>query len=85
MSKASDFIREYTKTCSNRVTGTGFYNPENCKEEFVYCSWLTPKNALAAVEIAREEVIEKACKYFKECEYSEVFIKDFCKAMKKGE
>ena len=54
MSKAKQFIKDYTSGCSNELT------------DGVYHEWLTPEQALAAVEIAREELIDKACEWLKE-------------------
>ena len=47
----------YTKRCSNAVEGC---NQDAYYSEGLYQPWLTPDNALAAVEIGRQEVIEKA-------------------------
>ena len=52
--KAEQFIKDYTNHCSNEMvfedgSGTHLYEP-----------WITPDQALRAVEIAREEMIEKA-------------------------
>ena len=52
--KAKQFIKDYTNHCSNEMvfkdgSGSHLYEP-----------WLTPEQALRAVEIAREELIEKA-------------------------
>lgn len=58
MSKAKDYIEAYTKRCGNdEVTHT--------TEAVIitFHPWLTPENALAAVEIERQEVIEKAVKW----------------------
>ena len=54
MSKAKQFIKDYTSGCSNELTNG------------VYHEWLTPEQALAAVEIAKEEVINKACEWLRE-------------------
>lgn len=54
MSKAKQFIKDYTSGCSNELT------------DGVYHEWLTPEQALAAVEIAREELIDKACEWLRE-------------------
>lgn len=54
MSKAKQFIKDYTSGCSNELT------------DGVYHEWLTPEQALAAVEIAKEEVIEKACSWLRD-------------------
>jgi hypothetical protein len=55
MSKAEKFIEDCTRNCSNY---TGLINKRTC--EGYYVPWLTPYQARRAVEIAREEVIEKA-------------------------
>lgn len=59
--KAEQFIKDYTKNCSNRCSTIEQYERG---DEFH--PWLTPDQALSAVKIAREEVIEKACKFLKE-------------------
>lgn len=56
MSRAEKFIQEYTRNCSN----VAYKNTINGKEFNTYYEWLTPDQARRAVEIAREEVIEKA-------------------------
>ena len=50
MSKAEKFIEDYTRKCSN-------------EDGFDYVPWLTPDQALRAVEIARDEMVEKAIKW----------------------
>ena len=58
MDKVRQFIKDYTRNCSNEL----------CYEEGIgklYEPWLTPDQAMAAVEIAREEVINKACEWLK--------------------
>lgn len=57
--KAEEFIKDYTRNCSNELDYVG----TTCK---VYQPWLTPEQALRAVEIEREELIEKACEWIKE-------------------
>lgn len=52
---AEQFIKDYTNHCSNEMvfddgSGSHLYEP-----------WITPDQALRAVEIAREEMIDKAC------------------------
>ena len=63
MSKASDFIRDYTKRCSNAVEGC---NQDAYYSEGLYQPWLTPDHARAVAAIAREEVIEKAVAWLDE-------------------
>ena len=45
------FIKDYTFHCSNELDDGGFHE------------WLTPEQALRAVEIARKETIDKAWEY----------------------
>lgn len=54
MSRAEDFIRDYTSHCSNELVGGGYHE------------WLTPEQAMRAVEIGREELMEKAVKWIAE-------------------
>ena len=61
MSRAEKFIQENTRNCSNY---TGVINKKTY--EGYYVPWLTPDDARKAVEIAREEVIEKVCMYLNE-------------------
>ena len=92
MSKAENYIRDYTKKCSNAVEGC---NQDAYYSEGLYQPWLTPENALAAVEMERQEVIEKACEFLKSYRQStpdgfgyipgivnDETIEDFRKAMK---
>ena len=64
MSKAEKFISDYTKNCSNeyltdsKPDGLGGYISRRN-----FSPWLTPDDARKAVEIAREEIIEKAIKW----------------------
>ena len=60
MSKAEKFISDYTRNCSNY---TGVINKKTC--EGYYVPWLTPDQARKAVEIAREEMIDKFCEWVK--------------------
>ena len=57
MEKAEKFIQNYTRNCSNEIIGW----QKNSLP--IYASWLTPDQARRAVEIAREEMIEKSCDY----------------------
>ena len=58
MSKAENYIRDYTKRCSNAVEGC---NQDAYYSEGLYQHWLTPDQARKAVEIAKEEMIENIC------------------------
>ena len=58
MSKAEKFIQDYTRNCSNEMESPLYANPK-----LNFYPWLTPDQARRAVEIAREEMIEKACAY----------------------
>lgn len=52
--KAEQFIKDYTNHCSNETVF------EDGSGSHLYEPWMTPDQALRAVEIAREELIEKA-------------------------
>ena len=45
---AEEYIKAYTRGCSNELVYGGYHE------------WLTPENALAAVELAREEMKKDA-------------------------
>jgi len=61
MSKAEKFIQDYTRNCSNEMESPLYVNPK-----LNFYPWLTPDQAKSAVEIAREEMIEKVCMYLNE-------------------
>ena len=63
MSKAEKYIEDYTRNCSNEIIG-GCWN----NGEFVplYHPWLTPDQARSAVDIAREEMIDKGIEFLKD-------------------
>ena len=88
MSKAEKFISDCTRTCSNELIAV---ESRAGKEVVSYHEWLTPDQARRAVEIARDETIEKACdvirhKYghyhYLRGDITEELIKEFVKAMK---
>ena len=54
MTKAEQFIKDYTNHCSNEMVF------EDGSGSHLYEPLITPDQALRAVEIAREEMIEKA-------------------------
>ena len=65
MSKEEEFIREHTRNCSNVSKG---YHSKGLSMPSYCVPWLTPNQARKAVEIAREEMIERACDaYCKVC------------------
>ena len=59
--KAEKLIKDYTKRCSNVLCAV---EDKYGKKVISYHEWLTPDQALSAVKIAMEEVIEKACDAF---------------------
>ena len=61
MSKAKKFIDDCTRNCSNVVAYSGIIEGS----ELRYHEWLTPDQALKAVEITREEMIDKFCEWVK--------------------
>ena len=60
MSKADKFIQDCTRNCSNEHVEVKCKSKE--KVIFSYEPWLTPDQARKAVEIAREEMVGKACR-----------------------
>lgn len=65
MSKAKKFISDCTRNCSNE------YDLPECFENGIerlkeYQPWLSPDQARKAVEIAREETIDKIKQFLKE-------------------
>ena len=59
MSKTEKFISDCTRNCSNLV----YKDTINGKEFNTYNEWLSPDQALRAVEIAREETIKEVCEW----------------------
>lgn len=55
-----EFIKEYTNNCSNELCAV---EDRYGKKVLSYHEWLTPEQTLRAVELAREEMIDKAYKY----------------------
>ena len=84
MDKARQFIKDYTRGCSNEL---GAVEYKDGKKVISYHEWLTPEQALAAVDIAREELIDKACEWLlKNDSYSkptDYLVREFRKAMEK--
>ena len=90
MSKAEQFIKDYTRNCSNEL---GAIESIEGTRVISYHEWLTPDQARRAVKIAREEELEYV-KYQLDLRLPETldyngvqvdredFISDFIKAMK---
>lgn len=53
MKKVEQYIKDYTKICSNENV-CSYYEP-----------WLTPDHARCVAEIAREETIREVCEWIK--------------------
>jgi hypothetical protein len=62
MSQAEEFIKKNTKDCSNQYDFPEYFE-NGIKRLKEYQPWLTPDEARKVVEIASEEMIEKACEY----------------------
>ena len=56
MSKAEEFIQNYTRNCSNEL---GAIESIEGTRVISYHEWLTPDQAKRAVEIAREETLQE--------------------------
>jgi hypothetical protein len=85
MGKAEKFISDYTRNCSNVVAYSGMIEDGKLR----YHEWLTPDQALRAVEIAREEMIERISVWakthtcmFKSVEEVDLYNQLLIKAMK---
>ncbi len=84
MNKAEKYIEDYTRHCSNEMS------LENNDGSKLYNAWLTPDQARNAVEIAKEEMLDKVCEYIASnmrcdgytLQTKSKFIKDLKQAMK---
>ena len=86
MSKAEKFIQDCTRGCSNELCAV---EDRFGKKVISYHEWLTPDQALKAVEIAKEELLEKAVLWvkthtfmFESLEEVELYKELFKQAMK---
>ena len=61
MKKVEQYIKEHTRNCSNEI---GYCHNKTRNHNHVFYSWLSPDHVRKAVEIAREEMIEKVTKFF---------------------
>lgn len=69
MSKAEKFISDCTRNCSNE---NGGWNDGDYIQ--IYQPWLTPDEARKAVEIEREEIINKTLDFLKDKLYESGYI-----------
>ena len=57
---SKQYIKDCIHNCSNEISYTTIDGPQT-----EYREWLTPEQALKAVEIEREHLIKKACDWIK--------------------
>ena len=62
MSRAEEFIESYTRNCSNEIDQLG----ADIAAFSEYHPWITPDQALRAVEIERKETIDKVIGWIEE-------------------
>lgn len=83
MSRAEKFIEDYTRGCSNELCAV---EDRYGKKVISYHEWLTPEQALRAVKIEREEVIEKVVEWLKNhlqgIAGGSIYVEDFKNYMK---
>jgi hypothetical protein len=70
MNKAEKFIEEHT---SNRINTIQCYDGD-CNPQVIYKPWITPDQARKAVEIAKEEIIDKTLDFLKDKLYDSGYI-----------
>lgn len=82
MDKVEKYINDYARNCSNELCSI---QDRYGKKIISYHEWLTPNNAREVAEIAKKDVIDKACEWLlKNDSYAkptEVLVRDFRKAM----
>jgi len=85
MTKAEQYIQDCTRHCSNEIIVS---TPDGNSYTKDYESWLTPDQARRAVEISKEDLIDKACKWLnnfyseeRHCYLVKEDIEAFIKAM----
>ena len=69
MSRAEKFIEDCTRNCSNEIEWNE--GGLTCHD---YVPWLTPDQARKAVEIEREEILNKVYKYIKDNLYKNLYV-----------
>lgn len=65
MDKVEEYIKNYTRNCSNEATGIQLIDAQG-KTIKGYHPWLSPDHARAVAKIAREETISEACEWLYE-------------------
>ena len=76
MGKAEKFIQDCTRGCSNELCAV---EDRFGKKVISYHEWLSPDQALKAVEIAREETLLEVAEWIKDTFiFSKDAKKDFC-------
>lgn len=70
MNKVEEYIQNYQKTCSNEVIV-----PTECGK--AYQAWLTPDHAREIANIAKEEIINKVCKWIDKHILEYVYAKEY--------
>ena len=68
MTKAKQYIQDYTRNCSNEIIT---FKDDKPFADTLYHPWLTPDQALSAVEIARDEAIENVISVLKVVDYKD--------------
>ena len=71
MSKGEEFIKAKTRIGSNTTKG---WRRNGVSIPSYSLPWLTPDQARKAVEIAREETLDKVCKYIKDNLYKNLYV-----------
>ena len=72
MSRAEKFIQDCTRNCSNLMQVPTLDDKGNIVPEAH--PWLTPDEARRAVEIAKEETLDKVCKFIKDNLYKNLYV-----------
>ena len=78
MTKAEQFIRNYTNHCSNELVHV------KDGDKPLYHEWLTPDQAFRAIEIERDELLDKACEWLKEYANDYIEIKEGALCLKQS-
>lgn len=71
MEKVEQYIKEYTRNCSNEII---IPTLDGCSYTRGYTYWLTPDHARCVAQIAREETIKEVCEYIKDNLYKNLYV-----------